>query len=571
MVGEDESMNKGTCRQLETRLAALHQASLQLVRDLRPDDVLERIINIAREQTEADYAALGVLSEEGELGQFIELGMNQEKLEKIPHPPKVVGLLNAIVDEEKPTRIAELGEHPRSLGLPPDHPRMSAFLSVPIMSGGCKWGQLYLAKGENTPAFSQQDERVMETLAAYAAVAIENARLYDQVIQRDQILVQRFDQINLLNNLARISGTTSDMDELQEEILDHVLAHFDAQAGEIFLRDEDGNLLWQQIHRGEAAEAFESQGRFLLGEGLVGSVAERSVMIEARRDQPDSELVRPALLEAGFDHVACIPLVTSNKTIGAMTLASRKNRQFAQQELDLLKTVGLWAGTAIENARLQRQSCRIAVQEERERIGMDLHDGIVQSIYAVGLTLDYARISLDDNIEVTRKKLNESMRGLNDVIKDIRAYILDLRPRQLRGGETLSHGIQSLLDEFRANTNVKSVLTTTKNGLNHLARQHALTLFHVCQESLANVAKHAHANKVEVELWHNDDRVLLKVADDGRGFDTEQIDCVIGHGLSNMRRRVRKVGGDVEISSAINEGTTILAWVPWNGENATLN
>ncbi len=311
-------MNKGTCRHLETRLAALHEASLQLVRDLRPDDVLERIVNIAREQTEADYAALGVLDEEGELAQFVQLGMNQEKLEKIPHPPEVVGLLGASVDEEKPTRIAELGEHPRSLGLPPDHPRMSAFLSIPIMSSGRKWGQIYLAKREKAPAFSQDDERVMGTLAAYAAVAIENARLYDQVLQRDQILVQRFDQINLLNNLARISGTTSDMDELQEAILDHVLAHFDAQAGDIFLRDEDGNLLWQQIHRGEAAEAFETRGRFLLGEGLVGSVAERSVIMEARRDQSDSELARPALLEAGFDHIACIPLVASNKTIGVI-------------------------------------------------------------------------------------------------------------------------------------------------------------------------------------------------------------------------------------------------------------
>ena len=557
-------MSIGTCEQLETRLAALHQASLQLVRDLSPDDVLERIIKIAKEQTGADYAALGVLDEEGELDQFIHIGMAQEDANKIPHPPKGLGLIGAILEEERPIRIAQIADHPRSQGFPPHHPRMSSFLGVPIMSGGHKWGQLYLTKKENAPVFSEDDQQVMETLAAYAAVAIENARLYDQVLQRDSFLVRRFDQINLLNALAKISSSTSDMDVLLEQILDLILVHFDGQAGEIFLRGEDGNLLWQRMHRGEATEAFRSQGRFSLGQGLVGRVVQKGKPMEATADQPDSGLVRPAVLEAGFDHVACIPLVATNTTIGAITLASRQKRQYAQQELDLLKTVGSWAGTAIENARLQRRSCRIAVQEERERIGMDLHDGIVQSIYAVGLALDYARISLDDDVEVTRQKLNESMRGLNDVIKDIRAYILDLRPRQLRGGESLSHGIQSLLDEFRANTNVKSVLTT-KNGVNHLSREYALTLFHVCQESLANVAKHAHADKVEVQLWHSDGRVLLKVADDGRGFDTDQIDCVIGHGLSNMRRRVHKVGGDVEISSALNEGTTILAWVPWNG------
>ncbi len=558
-------MNKGTCRQLETRLAALHEASLELVRNLRPNDVLERIVNIAREQTGADYAALGVLDEEGELDHFIHLGMNQENVERIPHLPKGLALIGDVLEEDQPIRIAQIEEHPQSQDQSPQHSRMSSFLGVPILSDGHKWGQLYLANREGGPAFSQEDEELMETLVAYAAVAIENSRLYAQMLQRDRSMEQRFGQINLLNTLAQVSSDTSDMDVLLEETLDLLLAHFDAQAGEIFLRDEDGSLLWQRIHRGEASEAFESQGRFMLGEGLVGRVVQRGTIRETGGDQPDSELVRPALLEAGFAHLIAIPLVANNIVIGSMTLASLQQRQFAQQELDLLKTVGAWAGTAIENARLQRQSCRIAVQEERERIGMDLHDGIVQSIYAVGLALDYARISLDENIEVTRKKLNESMRGLNDVIKDIRAYILDLRPRQLRGGESLSHGIQSLLDEFRANTNVKSVLTTSKNGLNHLSREHALTLFHVCQESLANVAKHAHANKVEVKLWHNDGRVLLKVADDGRGFDTDQIDCVIGHGLSNMRRRVRKVGGEVEISSALNEGTTILAWVPRNG------
>ena len=558
-------MNKGTCRQLETRLAALHEASLELVRNLRPNDVLERIVKIAREQTGADYAALGVLDEEGELDHFIHLGMNQENVERIPHLPKGLALIGNVLEEDQPIRIAQIEEHPQSQDQSPQHSRMSTFLGVPILSDGHKWGQLYLANREGGPAFSQEDEELMETLVAYAAVTIENSRLYAQMLQRDRSMERRFGQINLLNTLAQVSSDTSDMDVLLEETLDLLLAHFDAQAGEIFLRDEDGSLLWQRIHRGEASEAFESQGRFMLGEGLVGRVAQKGTIRETGGDQPDSELVRPALLEAGFAHLIAIPLVANNIVIGSMTLASLQQRQFAQQELDLLKTVGAWAGTAIENARLQRQSCRIAVQEERERIGMDLHDGIVQSIYAVGLALDYARISLDENIEVTRKKLNESMRGLNDVIKDIRAYILDLRPRQLRGGESLSHGIQSLLDEFRANTNVKSVLTTSKNGLSHLSREHALTLFHVCQESLANVAKHAHANKVEVKLWHNDGRVLLKVADDGRGFDTDQIDCVIGHGLSNMRRRVRKVGGEVEISSALNEGTTILAWVPRNG------
>lgn len=562
-------MNVGACEQLETRLAVLHEASLQLVRDLSPDDVLERIVAIAKDQTGAHYAALGVLDQQGELEQFIHLGMQQDDVEKIPHPPQGLGLIGAILDEESPIRIANIADDPRSEGFPPHHPRMSSFLGVPIISKDRKLGQIYLTKDEGAVGFSQDDERVMETFAAYAAVAIENARLYDDVLRRDQSLMQQFDQMSLLYNLAKVSAETSDMDALLEQSLDLVIAHFEAQAGEIFLKGEDGSLLWQRMHRGDSAEAFQTCGRFVLGEGLVGKVAKTGAPMESTDLEPVSDSLRPALLAAGFKHVAYLPLVANKKIVGVMTLASRQERQYSWQQMELLEALGTWAGTAIENARLQRRSCRIAVQEERERIGMDLHDGIVQSIYAVGLALDYARISLDDDVKAARQKLNESIQGLNDVIKDIRAYVLDLRPRQLRGGETLSHGIQCLLDEFRSNTNVKAVLATAKNGVNRLPREHALTLFHVCQESLANVAKHAQAEKVEVQLWHSDGRVLLKVADDGRGFDTDQIDCVIGHGLSNMQRRVHKVGGDVEISSALDEGTTILAWVPWNGVGAS--
>jgi len=242
-----------------------------------------------------------------------------------------------------------------------------------------------------------------------------------------------------------------------------------------------------------------------------------------------------------------------------------------EREINLLEAIGAWAGTAIENARLHRQARRLAVLEERERIGMDLHDGIIQSIYGVGLALEYARMAVDEDPDMTREKISQSIDGLNEAIRDLRAYILDLNPRQLQREETLKQGLQRLLDEFRANTLAEANLVTSEDGLVEMPDEHALAMFHICQEALANVAKHAQAHKAEVHLWTTEERVLLEITDNGRGFDVRMKNATLGHGLSNMVRRARKVGGDVEISSHPMGGTTVLAWVPWEQNGVPLN
>jgi len=552
-----------TREQLEERLVALHRASLQLVSDLSRNNVLERIVGMAREQASARYAAIGIVNESGKLEKFIPSGITEEEISQMAHPPKGLGMIGALLNEQKIIRIANISDDDRSVGFPKNHPDMSSFLGVPIMSGGQMLGQIYLTEKENAPEFTEGDEQVIETLAAYAAVAIENSRLYEGVIDRDQTLMEQFDDLTLLYNLAKASARASDMDEILDQTLNQVIDHFGVQAGEIFLREEDSEVLWLKLHRGEAASAFWSCERFDFGDGMVGQSAQEDKTYESPTLEKDVVCLRPAVIEAGFKRIVCIPLRSSNKVVGVMTVASRYDRQYTWRELDLLEAIGTWTGTAIENARLQQQSRRIAILEERERIGMDLHDGIIQSIYSVGLALDYARVSLEDDVKVARQKISEGIEGLNSTIQDIRAYILDLRPRQLRGGESLPHGVQRLLDEFRTHTKAKTNLATSENGFSGLPRLNALALFHICQESLANVAKHAYAGEVDVQLWATEEQVLLKVSDDGRGFDLENTGEIIGHGLSNMQRRARKVGGEVKISSTFDHGTTILAWVPW--------
>jgi two-component system, NarL family, sensor histidine kinase DevS len=375
-----------TREQLQERLIALHAASLELVKDVSLDHLLQRIAALACEQANARYAALGVLDENGKLDKFISVGMTDQEIKQIVHPPVGKGLIGELMNTEVPLRVPIIKEHPRSVGFPAHHPAMTSFLGVPIRAANRQLGQIYLTEKMNAPEFTADDERIIQMLAAYAAAAIQNARLH-------------------------------------------------------------------------------------------------------------------------------------------------------------------------ENTR------RLAVLEERERIGMDLHDGIIQSIYGVGLSLEGALHSIEEDPNDAKKRIEHSIASLNQAIRDLRAYILDLRPRQM-GNEGLISGLKRLVTEFRANSLTEVVLTGSEKDLLELPPSQSLALFHICQEALANAAKHAKAKKVEIALWSTEDRTLMEIHDDGKGFDMSTQAASIGHGLSNMQTRAQSAGGDVDVSSAAGEGTTILAWVP---------
>ncbi len=375
-----------TREQLQERLIALHKASLELVKDVSLDRLLERIAAVACEQADARYAALGVLDDNGKLDKFISVGMTNDEIKRIAHPPVGKGLIGELMDTEVPLRIRVLQKHPRSVGFPAHHPKMVSFLGVPIRLSTLQLGQLYLTEKINGPEFTADDEKIIQMLAAYAAAAIQNARLH-------------------------------------------------------------------------------------------------------------------------------------------------------------------------ENTH------RLAVLEERERIGMDLHDGIIQSIFGVGLSLEGALHSIEEDPADAKKRITHSIEALNQAIRDLRVYILDLRPRQM-GNDGLMSGLKRLATEFRANSFTEVVLTGSENDLMDFSATQSLALFHICQEALANAAKHAKAKRLEISLWFTEDRALMEIHDDGKGFDMETKSLNIGHGLANMQTRAQSAGGDVDISSAPNEGTTILAWVP---------
>ena len=550
-----------TREQLEDRLAALHRASLELVSDLSLETVLERIVALAREQAGARYAALGVMDHKGELSQFIPIGMTQQQIDLMGHPPQGKGLLGLLSKERRTIRVPYISGDPRSIGFPVNHPLMKSFLGVPILLGDELLGQIYLTDKLNFHEFTEQDGRVLETLAAYAAVAISNARLYEQLVRREDELSQRNEDLNLLNDVAAALTSALDIDEILEKTLDHVMAYLDVEAGEIFLREDGEQELRLALHQGDFPDAFSQKARFRLREGYIGRVASTGKLLYSNNLAEDMQFLRPDVLEAGFRCIACIPLTAGGKVVGVMSAATRRQHLFDEREKNLLTAIGTWAGITIENVRLNRQARRLAVLEERERIGMDLHDGVIQSIYGVGLALEYVRVALEEDPKLAQEKIDESIDALNETIRDIRAYILDLRPRQFHG-EGLIQGLKRLIAEFQANCVTQINLVAPDDGLMEMPADNSTALFHICQEALANIAKHAKATQAEVHLWTAKERILLEVSDNGQGFDLQKMSVTLGHGLSNMHARARKVGGDVEFTSSHGDGTTVLAWVP---------
>ncbi|MBG0787438.1 MAG: GAF domain-containing sensor histidine kinase [Anaerolineaceae bacterium] len=553
---------KKPCEQLEERLAALHLASLELVQDISLDSLLERISRIACDQSGASYAAIGVRAKDGSISNFITVGMPEEDVAKMAHPPIGQGLIGVIAAAEGPIRVDDISQDSRRSGYPEGHPIMHSLLGVPIRLGKQRLGQIYLTDKVGGGGFTEDDERVIETLAAYAAVAIYNARSYSELRERDRTLTRRNQDLALLNNLASALASITELDELLEIALERVMNYFKLEVGEIYLSDENMSTLHKVLHQGGAIKALWEKDRFNLNESLVGKTAwdGRTALVTLPFTE-DPFLLGAEAYEAGIRQIACFPLTSRSEVLGVLCIASNQDEPLEPMDQQLLSSIASWVGTTFENVRLNIQGRRLAVLEERERIGMDLHDGVIQSIYAVGLTLEHANLLLGEEPDQTRKRIDQSIEDLNSTIRDLRAFIMDLRPRQLYE-EDLMDGLQRLVNEFRANSLVEAKLSGPTDGLDDLPDPHAIALFHICQEGLANIAKHAQAKKVEVTVWTTSDRVLMEIHDDGKGFDTQKVQLTLGHGISNMHTRARNVGGDLELTSEPNEGTTVLVWMP---------
>jgi len=548
--------------ELKEQIGSISQISTEYVQDFSLESVLRRIVLLARAQVQAEYAALAIRNDQGHIVNFIHSGMTQQEVDRMPHLPQGMGLLRELQEKYEVIRLADLQEDSRAVGFPEGHPEMTSMLAVPIISGERILGQVYLTNKRGGAEFSDDDVRLMKTLAAYASAAITNAQLYNHILERDKTLNQQYEDLSLINDLAQSVASSWDIREIMSRTLKHVMDYMEIETGEIFLRDRGGKDLRLSLLRGDDFEAFYSKNVFRIGNGLVGKVAGLNKALVVYHLDSDPRILRSAIAEAGFTSQAVIPLQAQRSVVGVMTLSSKKERLYTTRELDFLTTIGMWTGTAIQNALLQQQTKHLAILEERERIGMDLHDGIIQSLYSIGLTLDYVKEILNEDPQESQQRLQLATEGINSAIADIRAYISDLRPRQMQENKTFSENLSFLIKEFETHSKITTSFINKTEEPVHINYQAAVTLFHICQEALSNTARHSEAGSVEVKLWREDSKLKIQVNDDGKGFNLDRTDTNLGHGLSNMQRRARKIGGDIRIDSAPMQGTKVTAWVP---------
>lgn len=349
--------------------------------------------------------------------------------------------------------------------------------------------------------------------------------------------------------------------QLMEGFLPRIVQSFPVSFAEVYIKQEKKPELVRTFSYPLSSKEIFKNEKYQLGEGLLGNAAQQvnPSIHDVHLGKQDE--INPTLKELEIQSVICFPMRSEGGVMGVMCLASKQKQPFNNRQTGLLTGLANWAGMLLYYEQQTLEIQRRIVIDERERIGMDLHDGIIQSLYAVGLILQNTHLLLTKDVRESEKQIEIAMDALNEAIRDIRAYILDLRPRQLRDEDLLT-GMQSLAREFRANTFVDVELDGKPQDVEQLNDEATEALFHIFQESLANIAKHAKAEKVQVRLWRTQDRMMLKVNDDGKGFDLNKVNQRIGHGLSNMHTRAESVSGGIEIISIRRQGTTILAWVP---------
>jgi signal transduction histidine kinase len=258
-----------------------------------------------------------------------------------------------------------------------------------------------------------------------------------------------------------------------------------------------------------------------------------------------------------------VPIIHKGRQLGHIYLTDKQNAvEFTAEDQWLIELLAVHAGISIENAHLFEKVQQLSVIEERHRIGMNLHDGVIQSIYGVGLTLDYIdNLLAEGDTGGARERLKNLGEALNGVIRDIRAYILDLRPLRFEGDDLII-GLKQLLVEFKANTLITFEFTADPAADRALAPEARLALFHIAQEALSNAAKHSRASRLEIGLADGESEVTMSLRDNGRGFKPDQIEGRASHGLMNMNTRALAIGGQFSLDTPADGGAEIRVSIP---------
>jgi signal transduction histidine kinase len=532
------------------RLRGLLRANQLIVGDLALPTVLRRIVDAARELVGARYAALGVISPAGGLSEFVHSGMADDIVSGIGHLPQGKGLLGALIDEPRPIRLRRIADDERSSGFPPGHPPMDSFLGVPIRIRDEVFGNLYLSESTRGE-FSAEDEELATALAAAAAVAIDNARLYASARTRGEWLQASAAITRQLLSPGESDGAASPLQLIAERSREIADADLVTVALPDDRADEDLRI---EVAVGTGAAKLTGisiprsgslQGQvFLSGE-------------PTRLAQPDDETgygVAPAELEIG--PVLVVPLLGSRGAQGVLTAARLRGRTaFAATDVEMANSFANHAALAIELAEARAEQQRAAMLDERDRIAADLHDHVIQRLFAAGLSLQSVAMKLGRG-PVTDRILS-TVQDLDATISQIRTTIFELHDMPRADPAGLRARVLDVVADATKALGFEPVVRF-EGPVETLPSDLADDLVAVAREALANVARHARAGTAEVELSAFAEQVRLLVHDDGVGFTPGSRSS----GLTNMRKRAERRGGTLDVGSRVPRGTSVVWSVP---------
>lgn len=534
----------------------LFTAVVSVAAGLELNSTLRRIVINAVELVDATYGALGVLDSDGSVIEFIHVGIPESEAVKIGKLPEGKGILGLLIDNPTPLRLVDIGEHPQSVGFPPEHPSMTTFLGVPVRVRGEIFGNLYLTEKKNGKSFTAQDEQTVMALAAAAAVAIENARLFELTRQRElwQAAISEI-------GTAVLSG--KDSKETLNLIADKSRNLTDAMATILALPNAQGELTIEIV---STADTFSAENlnlnRWIGKPAPLNSIIERSYRAGASVIEQDCmlwenlEKPREQAMDASFGAAVALPLRTSDRVLGVLLLMWPQGLRMAGREvIDLVESFASQAALTLVLSEAQHDKENLAVLEDRERIGRDLHDLVIQRVFAAGMMLQGAS-QLAGADSAPAQKIDQAIDELDETIREIRQTIFDLHEND--GSQSLRELITREVKSASISLGFAPRLNLSGAIDSRVTPEQGDNLIAVIRESLTNCAKHAHATVITVEIDANESCLTCVIKDDGVGYTPSERMS----GLENMKIRAKDLGGTFTIAGMAESGTQLIWSIP---------
>jgi two-component system sensor histidine kinase DevS len=532
----------------QQRMRGLLEAVVGVAEDLSLESVLHRVVSSARRLLQAEYGALGVLGDDKALSHFITVGIDDELARRIGPLPTGHGVLGLLIRDPKPLRLHDLQQHAEAYGFPENHPPMKSFLGVPIRVRDVVFGNLYLTQKEGGGDFTAEDEDLAVALAAAAGVAIENARLYNDARRRASWLQACMDVTGkMMGDESTPEGQSGGLDMIAAR----ALREADSELALILVPENPSGPFRVAGAAGDSAAAWV--GRVL---------ALESTKISAIVTTGNAAVLdgAPLVLRGGEDPgPGCVLVVALNSPSGhhglLMLVRGRGNGVFSRTDVEMGTVFGSHVALGLELARAHRLREQIAVFSDRDRIARDLHDVVIQRLFAAGLSIQSVRRLITDSSAA--QTIQSVTAELDEIIRDLRNTIYSLRATSGEK-ELLSSRIIQTVRSTGASLPFAPVLTLT-GPIDAVHDEETISnMLAVISEGLSNAVRHSGADSISVSVSVDNGSAVVQIEDNGSGF----AEPAPGNGLANMDHRARALAGFLAVTSSPESGTALTWCVP---------